>query len=329
MKKIALFSMGGTISAKGKNRLDLKDYTSGKITGEELLDSLPEINQIAEVHPVQIDNISSTNLKEAHWLILQREVNRYLNELDFDGAVITQGTSTLEETAYYLHLTLATDKPVVLVGAQRPSSALSTDAPLNFLNAVRVATHEQSKGRGVLVVANDQISCARDVTKVNTYRVETFQSGELGHLGWVNPNGTVEFYREPTRKHTVHSIFTQLEMNQLPRIAIVYSYAGADGDLIDYISSTDSYDGLVIAGVGAGRFSRVEERAIRHAIEKGLHVVRSSRGGQGSVVDIAAYEGLRTIAGDNLTPQKARILLMLALCMTEDYMEIQRYFYEY
>lgn len=329
MKKIALFSMGGTISAKGKNRLDLKDYISGKITGEELLKSLPEINQIAEVHPVQIDRISSTNLTETHWLILQREINRYLNELDFDGAVITQGTSTLEETAYFLHLTIASDKPVVLVGAQRPFSALSTDAPLNFLNAIRVAVDEQSTGKGVLVVANDQISCARDVTKVNTYRVETFQSDELGYLGWINPNGTVEFYREPTRKHTVNSVFNRLKVNQLPRVAIVYSYAGANGDLIDYISSTGKYNGLVIAGVGAGRFSKNEEHAIRHAIKKGLFVVRSSRGGQGSVVDIAAYEGLGTIAGDNLTPQKARILLMLAISMTDDYQKVQHYFNTY
>lgn len=321
--------MGGTISAKGKNRLDLKDYTSGKVTGEELLHSFPEINQIAEVHPVQIDNISSTNLKETHWLILQREVNRYLNELGFAGAVITQGTSTLEETAYFLHLTIASDKPVVLVGAQRPFSALSTDAPLNFLNAIRVAIDEQSIGKGVLVVANDQISCARDVTKVNTYRVETFQSGELGYLGWINPNGTVEFYREPTRKHTVYSAFNRLKVNQLPRIAIVYSYAGADGDLIQYITSSGTYDGLVIAGVGAGRFSKDEERAIRHAIEKGLFAVRSSRGGQGSVVDIAAYDGLGMMTGDNLTPQKARILLMLALSVTDDCQEIQHYFNEY
>lgn len=232
MKKIALFAMGGTISAKGKNRLDLKDYQSGIYTGQDFLIMIPELKELAKIEVIQIDNISSTQLEPSHWIILKKQIEYYVEEKDFDGVVITQGTSTLEETAYFLHLTLNTNKAVVLVGSQRPITSLSSDAPLNVLNAFRVASDPSSKQKGVLVVANDQISSARDVTKVNTYRVETFQSGELGFLGFVDTDQTVQYYRSPTRRHTTLSEFHQIPMNQLPNVEVVYSYAGATGNIL-------------------------------------------------------------------------------------------------
>lgn len=195
---------------------------------------------------------------------MKRKIEEVLVHGDFDGVVITHGTNTLEETAYFLHLTVPTEKSIVLVGAQRPLSSVGTDAVVNLINAVRVAAAPQSVSKGVLVVLNDEIHCAREVTKTNTYRLETFQSGQLGFLGYVDPDGTVQFYRASTRKHTIHSRFSTISMERVPRVEVVYSYAGSTGDWIRM-----------------------------------------------------------------LIPQKARILLMLALMCTQDRQEIQQIFDEY
>lgn len=329
MKKIVLITLGGTISAKGKNRLDLKDYRSGLIDGDYYLEDIPEIKELAEVEVLQIDNISSTDINSQHWLLLKQKIEFYLNDRDFDGAVITHGTNTLEETAYFLHLTLNTSKPVVLVGSQRPYTAISSDAHLNLLHAFQVAIHPDSVGKGVLVVFNNKIHSAREVTKTDTYDVETFKSGETGCLGYIDAGHQVVYYRNPVRRHTTQSEFSKIAISDLPNVAIVYSYAGADGDLINYIVSSKKYKGIVIAGTGAGRFSRGEKEALKKAIDNGLFIVRSNRGGHGRVIDIDPYKDLNAISGDNLNPQKCRILLMLALLKYNDVRQIQEVFNQY
>lgn len=328
MKKIALLAMGGTISAKGLNRTDLKDYKSGLIAGDEYLKDLPELNNLAAIDVIQIDNVSSTEINVQHWLRLKREIDSFLNDKGYDGIVITHGTNTIEETAYFLHLTVNSDKPIVLVGSQRPYTALSTDAHLNLINAIRVAIHPGSYNKGVLVALNNEINSARDVTKTDTYQLNTFHSGGVGFLGFIEPDETIEYYRSPTRLHTVESKFSQLAdgVKRLPSVEIVYSYAGATGEIINHITNCGKYAGIVVAGTGAGRFSKAEEIALMKAREKGLYIVRSSRVGNGRTVGIDPYKDLRAISGDNLTPQKARILLMLSLLKLEDVSDIQNIF---
>lgn len=180
MKKILLIALGGTISAKGHHRLDLKDYTSGLLHGDFYLENLPELKEIADIKVLQVDNVSSTQIKGTHWIQLKNELEYYLNEKEFDGAVITHGTNTLEETAYFLHLTVNSLKPIVLVGSQRPYTAISSDAQLNLINAVRVAVHPDSYGKGVLIAFNHKIHSAREATKTDTYDVDGFQSGIFG-----------------------------------------------------------------------------------------------------------------------------------------------------
>lgn len=330
MTKILVIGTGGTISGRGKDETDLKDYTSGAYTVDQLLANLPVLKKWGvTISTIQLTNFSSTNISAREWISLKTMLEEHLNEQGFDGAVITHGTNTIEETAYFLHLTLNSSKPVVLVGAQRPASALGTDAYINLLQAIRVAMSPDTHGKGVLVVLNDEINSAREVTKTNTYRLETFQSGQLGFLGYVDPDHTVQFYRSPTRKHTVHSEFAQLAFTELPRVPIVYSYAGADGSEIEAIMKHTQCRGLVIAGTGAGRFSSDEEKVLRQLDKEGIPVVRSSRVGNGRVVDIDCYADTGFISGDNLLPQKARILLMLALAAGKTKEEIRQLFTEY
>jgi len=329
MKKIMLISTGGTISAQGISRMDLKDYQSGYYTAKDFLNSLPEINEIAKIDVAQLTNFSSTRIETKHWIMLHNMVEEALNELNYDGVVITHGTNTLEETAYFLHLTVNSRKPVVLVGAQRPFTALGSDAGRNLINGVLVATNSSAIDKGVLVVLNDEINSARDVSKTSTYRLETFQSGNLGFLGTVDPDNTVQFYRTPTRRHTSNSEFSNNKFKELDDVEIVYSYAGSNGDLIRYITNSEKYKGIVIAGTGAGRCSVGEGKALKEAVEKGLMVVRSSRVGNDRVVSIQSFQDFNSITADNLSPQKSRILLMLALSIYKRVSDIQSVFDQY
>ena len=323
-----MLTTGGTIFSESNSRLDLFNYKSGQDKKNLVLNQIPEVKDIANLHVEQIDNISSCDIVPYHWNLLKDKVNGYISKPEFDGVVITHGTNTLEETAYFLHLTCDTEKPIVLVGSQRPPSALSTDATLNLLNAVRLAASPNAIGKGILVMLNDEINSAREVTKTNTYRVEAFQSGQLGFLGYVDVDGMVCFYRETTKIHTSRSIFKMVDTTNLNKVEIVYSYAGADGGLIQLLFNTDC-KGIVIAGTGAGKFSQKECEALIKARERGIHVVRSNRVGNGRVVPLKQYEPYGFISADNLLPQKARILLMLALKVTDNVGEIQEIFNKY
>src|SRR5690625_3314698 len=226
MKKIKLIAMGGTISAWGNSRTDLKDYRSGILTGNDFLKQIPELNQIADLRIEQFDNVSSTEINTTHWIQLRNRIQTLLTEDEYDGIVITQGTNTLEETAYFLHLTVPSEKPIVLVGSQRPFSAISSDAQLNLIHAVRVAVADESQRKVLHVVANDEIHLARQVTKTASYRLETFQSRKSGFLCFVDTNNTIQYYRSPSRTLTLQSVFSSLHCESpLHNSEIVYSYA--------------------------------------------------------------------------------------------------------
>jgi L-asparaginase len=244
------------------------------------------------------------------------------------GIVITHGTATLEETAYFLNLTLKVDLPVVVVGAQRPPNGLSTDAGLNLVNAIRVAGSPNARGIGALVLLNDEVQAAREVTKGATYRLETFRSHDLGMLGYADPDGTVAIYRAPTRRHAPDTEFDVRGMTDLPRVDIAYSYAGSDGTAVRAFVEAGAR-GIVSAGLPPGRTPPAETEALKEARQRGVLVVQSSRAGSGRVIEPRRWREEGLVAADNLNPQKARVLAMLALTRTDDPIEVQRMFETY
>ena len=328
--KIAIVATGGSIAGVGPDRLDYILYPElGKhITIEQSLARIPEAGDIARIEAEDLVSVGSTAIGPAEWLSLAGRINRLLAEDDVAGVVVTHGTATLEETAWFLHLTVKSAKPVVVTGAMRPPTAMGTDADLNLLDAIRVATAPAAAGMGVLTVLNNEIQCARDVVKTNTFRVETFKPNELGFLGYADSDGAVVFYRAPLRKHTTAAEFDLAGRETLPRVDIVYCYAGSDALLIDAVRANDS-DGLVLAGFGGGSFPPQATEAAAQAVAGGMPVVLASRSLAGRVVMTPRKEEQGFIVSDNLQPQKARILLMLALTATKDRGEIQRMFYEY
>src|SRR5699024_1649191 len=276
MKKIKVIELGGTISAQGHHRLDFKDYQSGIFNGVDFIQRIPEIHEIAEVTFETFLSISSTAITSAHWLQLRRKVRKALEEENMDGVVLTHGTNTIEETAYFLHLTIPSDKPIVITGAQKPFTALSTDADNNLVQSIRAAASDDARNKGVLVILNEEINGARDVSKTNTYRLEAFQSGQLGLLGYVDADGKVIFYQSPMKKHTSTSVFSDHKITSLPDVEILYSYAGATGDIIYHLTDSGHCAGIVMAGTGAGLVSPSELEALQYATAKGVFVVRSS-----------------------------------------------------
>ena len=242
---------------------------------------------------------------------------------------VTHGTATLEETAYFLNLTVKDRRPVVVTGAMRPPTGMGTDADLNLLDCIRVAAAPQSAGRGVLTVLNNEIQAARDVTKSNSYRLETFRSGELGCLGYADSDEEVVFYRSPARTHTAGlGVRRGRHMDELPRVDIAYAYAGADGLVVNALAEA-GVAGIVAAGLGGGSSSPEFMAALKAAREKGIPVVIATQTGNGRVMRTRRFVEDGYIAADNLAPKKARILLMLALTKTSDPDEIQRMMLEY
>jgi len=327
-----VLSTGGTISGKGASSTSLAEYKAGALLGEELIAAVPEIKGIADIKVEQIANVSSTDVTLAHWLTMANRINEiFATEPRTAGVVITHGTNTIEETAYFLNLTVKSDKPVVLVGSMRPASAMSADGPLNLLNAVRTAVSKEAVGKGALVVLNEEINGARDVTKTNTYRVETFKSPELGLLGYVDADAIV-FYRTSTKRHTTRSEFDVRGRTSLPPVEILYSYIQPSTVLASALVASGT-QGIVFAGTGAGLISSAERDALKPIIAMPAAtrplLVRSNRTGNGRVVALPEWDALGMIPADNLSPQKARILLMLALTKTRDLAEIRRMFAEY
>jgi L-asparaginase len=273
--------------------------------------------------------MTSQALRDSDWLELLRRIHEILDSGETDGLVISHGTNTLEETAYFLNLTLKTDKPVVLVGAMRPSSGLSSDGDLNLINAVRVAADPRSRGQGCLVVLNDTIFSARDVTKTSTYRVEAFQSRDVGPLGVADGDGRVIYYHSSSRRHTIDTEFDVRNLQALPRTDIVVSYVGADGCMIEAAARAGAR-GIVSAATGAGRPTPAEDEAFDAVWRAhGTIMCLSSRIAGGRVVRSPGLARRGFVAADNLQPWKARLLLALALSKTADAEEIQRMFDTY
>jgi L-asparaginase len=327
-----VLSTGGTIAGTGPSSTSLAEYTAGALLGADLVNAVPEIRQHAAVKVDQIVNVASPDLTFDNWIALANRINRiFADDPSVSGIVITHGTNTLEETAYFLNLTVKSDRPVVLVGSQRPATALSADGPLNLLNAVRTAASAEARGKGVLVVMNEEINGARDVTKTNTFRVEAFRAPELGFLGYVDAD-RVSFYRASTRRHTARSEFDVSGIAAFPKVEIVYSYIQPDPAVIGALVASGA-KGLVFAGTGAGLISETEKAALKPVLSLPRDarpvLVRSSRVGNGRVVGRDEYDRMGMIPADTLSPQKARILLMLALTRTRDLKDIRRMFAEY
>lgn len=330
--RVYVLATGGTIAGQGSSTTDLSNYKPGSILGEQLVKAVPQIAEIADVRVEQIVNIPSHDLTVANWLTLATRIQRIIaDDPGVSGFVVTHGTNTLEETAYFLNLTIKSDKPVVLVGSMRPATAISADGPLNLLNAVKTAMSPAARGKGTLIVMNDEIGGARDTTKTNTLRVETFKSPELGLLGYVDEDN-VAFYRASTKRHTSNSEFDVASLTQLPKVAVLYSYVDPEPAVIRAVVAAGA-KGIVFAGSGNGALATAERDAIAEinkmpAASRPL-LVRSSRVGNGRVTATAQFDDLNVIPADTLNPQKARILLMLALTRTTDAKEIRRIFAEY
>ncbi|MGL2411757.1 type II asparaginase [Helicobacter pylori] len=323
---IVLLATGGTIAGSGASA-SLGSYKSGELGIKELLKAIPSLNKIARILGEQISNIGSQDMTEEVWFKLAKRVQKLLNDSRIQGVVITHGTDTLEESAYFLNLVLHSTKPVVLVGAMRNFTSLSADGALNLYNALSVAIDEKSANKGVLVVIDDTIFSAREAIKTHTTHTSTFKALNSGAIGSVY-YGKARYYMQSLRKHTIESEFSILELNPpLPKVDIIYTHVGMTPDLFQ--ASLNSHaKGVVIAGVGNGNVNAGFLKAMQEASEMGVLIVRSSRVGSGEITS-GEIDDKAFITSDNLNPQKARVLLQLALTKTNNKEKIQEMFEEY
>jgi L-asparaginase/glutamin-(asparagin-)ase len=326
---VTILATGGTIAGSGATSTTTVGYTAATVGVDRLIAAVPELAKVAQVKGEQVFQIASENMSNEHWLTLAKRVNVLLAQSDVDGIVITHGTDTLEETAYFLDLVVKSKKPVVLVGAMRPGTALSADGPINLYNAVLLAASKEAVGKGVLVALNDQIQGARDVTKTNTSTLDSFKTPELGMLGYIQGNKPY-FYHTSTRKHTTDTEFDISKLDALPQVDIVYGYANVSPVALNALVAAGA-KGIIHAGVGDGSLASKVLPSLTAARKQGVLIVRSARVGQGIVArnGEANDDELDFVVSDTLSPQKARILLMLALTKTSDSKEIQRMFYTY
>ena len=324
--RVYVIGTGGSISCIGKFRTDFINYTyqAGHLTIDEMLARVPEVNDFAEVRAEQFLNVDSNDVGPANWPALARRINRiFEDDPDATGVAIPHGTATLDETAYFLNLTVKSRKPVAITGSMRPPTGLSTDADVNLLDCIRVAADPAAGGKGVLAVMNSEIQAARDVVKANATRVHTMTSRGLGSLGFADSDHQVVFYRAPTRAHTADTEFDISGIEALPRVDIAMAYAGADGAVIESLVDR-GVKGIVSAGLGSGGAPNAFMSALDDAARKGVAVVIATQAGEGRVTLKQRFIDGGYAVADNLGPRKARILLMLALTKTRDTKEIQR-----
>jgi len=325
---VVIIATGGSIAGKAQSSVEGK-YKAAQIPVEELLEAVPEVKNIANIKGIQLCQVSSQNMKGEIWLKLAKKINELFKSEEADAVVVTHGTDTMEETAYFLTLTVKSKKPVVLTGAMRAPTSLSADGPLNIYNAVAVAASSEAKGKGVLVLFNEKIHCAREVTKNNTVNTDSFESPLFGALGYAF-YGKTRFYRQSTRKHTFESEFDIKNIQTLPKVKILYGHADFDPQMVAQAIKSGA-KGIVYAGVGNGNPNAETEQELAKAVKSNVIVVRSSRVGSGSVTLNAEVDDTKLgfVVADNLNPQKSRILLMLALTKTKDRDAIQKMFFEY
>lgn len=325
---IKILATGGTIAGSAAQAGQLTGYTAGALGIESLIIAVPELESAAQVSGEQIANIDSCNITSGLWFKLARRCNELMADNDVDGIVITHGTDTLEETAYFLNLTVKGSKPVVLTGAMRPATAISADGPLDLLNAVKTAAYREACGKGVLVVMNDIIMAARYATKTSAFKVEAFQAVPYGQLGTI-AGGRVYFEAQVKQRHTLQSSFAGKNYTSLPRVDIIYTHCDDDGVFVEAALKAGA-QGIVYAGSGMGSIHKGAEQALMNAAAQGIAVVRSTRVSEGRVLPAnPKWEAAGFISGGNLNPQKARILLQLALTETKDPAKLQQIFDEY
>lgn len=320
-KKIMILATGGTIAGVGAQGKSV-GYDSGALDVSALIDSVPLLDQVADIEARQVCNVNSDDITASLWIDLVNAIKQEADRPDIDGIVITHGTDTMDETAYFLNLIVKTTKPIVITGSMRPSTATSADGPMNLYQAVVVAADRQSESKGVLVVFSGRIYSARDVQKSSTHSMTTMEGGENGSCGIVRDDA-VMYSSQTTKPHTMATEFSVLGLRDLPKVNVVYFNVDADPALIGMAASVS--DGLVVAGAGAGEFSKRFASALE---EIDIPVVVSSRVGSGVIMQESAMVA-RTIAANDLPPQKAAILLRLALTRTSDRSEIMRMFRVY
>ena len=325
---VTILATGGTIAGAAATGTQA-GYTSGAVTIDAMLAAVPGIKDLANIKGEQISNVGSQDMSFDIMLTLAKRINELLRKSDVDGIVVTHGTDTMEETAFFLNLAVKSDKPVVMVGSMRPSTAVSADGPLNLYNAVGVAVDPNAKGRGVLVVMNDWIHAAHSLTKTSTTAIQTFMSPLRGVVG-ISSYGKNDFYNTPVWKHTTSSEFDIANVTKLPRVDIVFACADMPADLID-ASAANGAKGIIVAGVGNGNMNKASLEAAARAVKKGVVVVRSTRVATGTVgrnVEVNDDE-MGFVASNELNPQKSRILLSLALLRQRSAADIQKLFYSY
>lgn len=328
LPKIKILATGGTIAGSAEAADKLTGYTAGTMGVESLIGAVPQLADVAEVSGEQLANIDSCNITSGLWFKLAQRCNELMADDDVDGIVITHGTDTLEETAYFLNLTVKGTKPVVLTGAMRPATAISADGPLDLLNAVKTAACREACGKGVLVVMNDIIMAARYATKTSAFKVEAFQAVPYGQLGTI-AGGKVYFEAQVKKRHTEQSAFAGKNYDILPRVDIIYTHCDDDGVLIEAAVNAGA-QGIIYAGSGMGSIHCGAEAALLKAVQRGAAVVRSTRVSEGRVLSAnPKWDEAGFISGGNLNPQKARILLQLALTCTHDTQKIQEFFDKY
>jgi L-asparaginase len=321
---IVILATGGTIAGSAASNTQTTGYKAGALGVDTLINAVPELKKIADVNGEQIANIGSENMTSDVILKLSKRVNELLARDDVDGVVITHGTDTLDETPYFLNLTVKSNKPVVFTASMRPATAISADGPMNLLEAVTVAADPDAKGRGVMVVLNDRIGAARFMTKTNATTVDTFKAPEEGYLGII-VGGKPQFETRVDKIHTLRSVFDVRNVKKLPQVVIIYGYQD-DPEYVYDAAIAHHADGIVYAGTGAGSVSVRSDAGIKKAEKAGIIVVRASRTGSGVVPPDAGQPGL---VADSLNPAKARILLMTALTQTHNPELIQQYFHTY
>jgi L-asparaginase len=327
--RVRILATGGTIAGAQANAGSY-GYTSGTFKVEDLINAVPNLNQLAQLSGEQIANIGSQDMNDKVWLQLSKRVIALLKSDDVDAVVITHGTDTMEETAYFLNLAVKSDKPVVLVGSMRPATAVGADGPANLYNAVAVAADPQARGRGVLVVLNDEIHAARNVEKMNTTNVDAFASPERGPQGLVN-TGKIRWFEPPEKKHTSKSEFSVQNLQALPRVDIIYAHANMPTDVIDQ-AVRDGAKGVVVAGVGDGNMTQEAATELEKLVkQRGLVVVRASRVPTGVVLrnNEINDDQMGFVAAGELNPAKARVLTQMALTETHDPKRVQQIFDTY
>jgi L-asparaginase len=325
--RIVIVATGGTIA--GADNPKDAGYKAGVFEVEDLIKAVPQINDLAELTGEQIANIGSQDMTERVWLELGVRINELLMSSDVNGVVVTHGTDTMEETAYFLNLVVKSDKPVVLVGSMRPATAISADGPGNLYDAVATAVDPRARGRGVMVVLNDEIHAARNVTKTKTTSLHAFASPNRGPIGLAY-RPSIVWFAPPDKRHTTSSEFTVYNVKALPRVDIIYAHANMPSDLIE-ASLRYGARGLVVAGVGDGNMSRSVVETLSRAAKTGVVVVRSTRLEQGMVLRNNEIDDDKAgfVASGELNPAKSRVLLQLALTVTKDAARVQRMFDEY